>query len=1643
MADQGTPRTRRSAKRTSTESQPPSEQPQTQSQTADNDPLRRSARIQAKAAKAEASQPPARDVAASAASVSASASASASTSVSASVVASDCSPAAIAKLRRRNLQQKLKARRRKSPASASAAAAAATTSGTFRAPFPRASSLPPLPSLPQPTMDFDGDQDLLAMLARARETAGEGGDADMSRLLSLLRRSGSGGSGGGKYETMLSKLQSPDPSEISPALNELAQMLLMGNEDTLRGFSPEPFVKALETILAMDANPELPLTACRALTNMLEAFPQSARYIASCTPLLCDKLLHIEFIDLAEQSLTCIAKLAQVKPQAVLDAGALMALLSYIDFFPIMVQRDAMATVGRIAEHVRKSKFEKLVRGCLQPLCSIAQVGRDKQMVSHACYALNSIIDNVQGSISMLDAVAEAGFLQNAVELVTATPPVIGSRVLSALLASLATITKYSPTASIKLLEQGAITKFKSLVSARDQSDEDAELSMLHADSAPGDASAVVDMDTSMDASTPTASAGTSLTEDQLALLLQIVCSVLPQLSPKIAFRMALGEYGSSESTTSHWFWCDDADHWHPFAPEHNRQIEASEGRAVMLSIRGHRYLIDTANQHQINTGTGKVRNIKREMRVVRPASRQPPSKEDPRRAFFESHPDNLQVLFEWVVTSLVNLYLSSGSRQLRVYFVDTLLRLFDLASPALLLQCLGDVPISNYLVQMLHSEEKLVVVGALSACKLLLDKIPDQITAHFYRKGVAFRLQQLKAEGVKARKQDSEIESEIESEGGLAAPAVTSSSSKQAPDSISAEFLATVASDVAQAHQAATSEDIHSNLAELKVVLDSLCADLMAAVDGNNCDALKVQFAALLQRLQIPDGITPFELVEHGICTQLARAVRAPSLLPVLAEKESESVEGYNKLLESLHEALQMLETLPVTVHQSPSRSRAAASISGNLKLILSRAEDEATLKEFGNHSVMIDPLAPIRAIEDFLWPKVRMPLPDEDGDDGEDDDGGSDDESERRGRRQHTVDTIQVPDETEGFWASLPEPKSSGRNLTISLNGHALPPNMSITEAVESFASGPQNSAVVEDDEDEDRGMPPGLAALMRSASGSTAYKIVYQRTPKRSRQLSVRSVAEGATLSQTLSVEFEDGQLHDTHFEPLRDILQVLRAAFLVNEYGRSLLGASAPAHGDEGRVLSNNVFVNSRIGAKVIREVANVRFLSGSNRDTWVTQLVAACPFLLSFDHRQQYLRYTAFGSARALQYYRTHVAQEEEHSSAGQVNLSKSKVRVSRDKLLPSVAKVMTLYGPRRTMLEAEFLGEEGTGLGPTLELYALASREFQRRQLNMWRAASDEMEYVENKWGLFPRPFNDTPNDVLVKFRTLGLLIAKAIQDERILDIVLCPVMLEWFLGRRPSSLDRLKDIDPELWKQMTELQAVATMATNIKADDALSDEERAKKLGEVRLNDCAIEDLCLEFSLPGYPDVALAGMDPSTPVTLDNLQQFIDGVVDVTLNSGIEDSIEALLEGFDAIFPARELSIFTVDEIQLCISGSANEPWDLEMLKHAIKADHGFTADSQTFVWLLEVLASLDEKERRAFVEFLTGSPNLPVGGLAKLRPQTTVVRKHADDPAKVLPSVMTCQNYLKLPNYPTIDVLRVQLMKAITDGRGSFDLS
>ncbi|CAF4233634.1 unnamed protein product, partial [Rotaria sp. Silwood2] len=192
--------------------------------------------------------------------------------------------------------------------------------------------------------------------------------------------------------------------------------------------------------------------------------------------------------------------------------------------------------------------------------------------------------------------------------------------------------------------------------------------------------------------------------------------------------------------------------------------------------------------------------------------------------------------------------------------------------------------------------------------------------------------------------------------------------------------------------------------------------------------------------------------------------------------------------------------------------------------------------------------------------------------------------------------------------------------------------------------------------------------------------------------------------------------------------------------------------------------------------------------------------------------------------------------------------------------------------------------------------------------------------------------------------------------------------------------------------------------------------------------------------------------------VTIENLDQYINLIVYWTLVEGVRRQFESFRDGFNSIFPIQHLKCFYPDELHQVFCGSGStELWDLKVLVESTRCDHGYNLNSRAVKWLFDIMINFDVDEQRAFLQFVTGSPRLPVGGKIKfnflgfrmLHPPLTIVRKTAENNSdncnsdSFLPSVMTCVNYLKLPDYSSKEIMKAKLTTAIRDGQYAFLLS
>lgn len=681
----------------------------------------------------------------------------------------------------------------------------------------------------------------------------------------------------------------------------------------------------------------------------------------------------------------------------------------------------------------------------------------------------------------------------------------------------------------------------------------------------------------------------------------------------------------------------------------------------------------------------------------------------------------------------------------------------------------------------------------------------------------------------------------------------------------------------------------------------------------------------------------------------------------------------------------------------------------------------------------------------------------------------------------------------------------------LIFSAGGKQLNPNLTIYQAIQ--------RQLVTDEDDDERYTASDFVTSDGSRLWSDIYTITYQRAdsqveksstgtlnstpPSKSNKSGSSSGSNAdASLQRSLLDSILQGELpcDMEKNNPTYNILSLLRVLEGLNQLAARLRVQTAFDKFSEGMISSiselsisgvrvpSDEFVNSKLTPKLARQIQDALALCSGSLPSWCYQLTKACPFLFPFETRRQFFYSTAFGLSRALYRLQQQQGADGQGPNEREVRvgrLQRQKVRVSRNRILDSAAKVMEMYSSQKAVLEVEYFGEVGTGLGPTLEFYTLLSHDLQKVDLGMWRTSStferasmeiDDLDpskdgksenasglssggnanLVHSPLGLFPRPCPPTSDTsegsrffkAVEHFRLLGRVMAKALQDGRLLDLPLSTAFYKLVLAQELDLHDILS-FDPEVGRTLQELQALVCRKQYLESIGG----DHPDSIAELCFRGTPIEDLCLDFTLPGYPEYVLKPGDEN--VDINNLEEYISLVVDATVKTGIMRQMEAFRAGFNQVFDISALQIFSPDELD-CLLCGRRELWQPEALVDHIKFDHGYTAKSPAIVNLLEIMGEFTPEQQRSFCQFVTGAPRLPPGGLAVLNPKLTIVRKHsstgtaapngtgasesADDD---LPSVMTCANYLKLPPYSTKEVMYKKLLYAISEGQGSFDLS
>jgi E3 ubiquitin-protein ligase TRIP12 len=117
------------------------------------------------------------------------------------------------------------------------------------------------------------------------------------------------------------------------------------------------------------------------------------------------------------------------------------------------------------------------------------------------------------------------------------------------------------------------------------------------------------------------------------------------------------------------------------------------------------------------------------------------------------------------------------------------------------------------------------------------------------------------------------------------------------------------------------------------------------------------------------------------------------------------------------------------------------------------------------------------------------------------------------------------------------------------------------------------------------------------------------------------------------------------------------------------------------------------------------------------------------------------------------------------------------------------------------------------------------------------------------------------------------MVVAKSIQDDRVLDVHFNPVFFRRVLGMPVGSFEDLASVDPVLYASLGKLHAMLGQREAVPLDDSLSAEGKDAAIAKLEAD---VEGLYQDFVLPGY-DIDLVEGGADKAVTLDNLKEYLD----------------------------------------------------------------------------------------------------------------------------------------------------------------------
>jgi E3 ubiquitin-protein ligase HACE1 len=357
----------------------------------------------------------------------------------------------------------------------------------------------------------------------------------------------------------------------------------------------------------------------------------------------------------------------------------------------------------------------------------------------------------------------------------------------------------------------------------------------------------------------------------------------------------------------------------------------------------------------------------------------------------------------------------------------------------------------------------------------------------------------------------------------------------------------------------------------------------------------------------------------------------------------------------------------------------------------------------------------------------------------------------------------------------------------------------------------------------------------------------------------------------------------------------------------------------------------------------------------------------------------------------------------------------SVIEVDRDNIFTtSCSKVSeTSVSTLKDSLTIRFTGEAGMGSGVKREWFDNLSKEVLNPDYALFIQSADGATFQ-------PNSHSDINPDHLSYFRFAGRMMGLAVFHRQLLSVYFTRSFYKHILGI-PVSYRDVESIDPEY-------------ASNLQW---LLDNE---------IDSLGLElTFSLETDMFGMSEVIeLKPGGNSIEVTDANKHEYVQLVTEMRMTQAIGHQIKSFREGFHEIIPHSLISLFDEYELELLMSGLPDI--DVDDWERNTEYSGAYDATTPVIRWFWDVVHSYDKKNLATLLQFATGCSRVPFGGFVNLVGATGLTKftiSSTEYTPNKLPTASTCFNLLKLPEYPTNELLQDRLNVALTCGSGLLDIT